>query len=95
MLPQSVTEKKAIRVGTNLLILRQAMNNAMTTNLNFYGCWHFTVITEPIYFGASIFLFLNPVQNLWDGFFLLKGLKCHYAHPLKGRYIKLDKAVSY
>jgi hypothetical protein len=86
----SIGYEKVIRVGTNLDIEAGYMNNAMTTNSNFYGyginSYNGTPFTYGFYFKPGVKFFLG--QD-----FSVKGLK--YAHPLKGRYIKLDLAVSY
>ncbi len=87
----SIGYERVIKVGTNLDIEAGYMNNSMTTNEGFYtyGMRSYqggVPFTYGFYFKPGIKFFLG--QD-----FSIKGLK--YAHPLKGRYIRLDLALSY
>jgi hypothetical protein len=86
----SIGYEKVIKVGTNLDIEAGYMNNAMTTNQGYYSYGMSSYGNVPFTYG----LYFKPGVKFFLGQdFSVKGLK--YAHPLKGRYIRLDLAVSY
>lgn len=86
----SIGYERVIRVGTNLDIEVGYMNNAMTTNQSFYSYGMSSYGSVPFTYG---FYFKPGVKFFLGQDFSVKGLK--YAHPLKGRYIRLDLAISY
>jgi len=86
----SIGYEKVIKVGTNLDIEAGYINNAMTTNQSFYSYGINSYNGAPFCYG----FYIKPGVKFFLGQdFSVKGLK--YAHPLKGRYIKLDLAISY
>lgn len=86
----SVGYEKVIKVGTNLDIEAGYINNSMTTSQSFYSYGVSSHFGNPYCYG---FYFKPGVKFFLGQDFSVKGLK--YAHPLKGRYIRLDFAVSY
>ncbi|HWY10758.1 MAG TPA: hypothetical protein VN026_05500 [Bacteroidia bacterium] len=86
----SIGYEKVIKVGTNLDIEAGYINNSMTTNQSFYSYGTGSSGSAPFCYG---FYFKPGVKFFLGQDFSVKGLK--YAHPLKGRYIKLDLAISY
>jgi hypothetical protein len=84
--------EKVIKVGMNLDIEGGYINSSITnsnnnwSSLNSYYLFNNNPMYSGLYFKPGIKFFLG--QD-----FSVRGLK--YAHPLKGRYIKLDLAVSY
>ncbi len=86
----SIGYERVIKVGTNLDIEAGYINNAMTTNQSFYSYGINSVNDPPFCYG---FYFKPGIKFFLGQDFSVKGLK--YAHPLKGRYIRLDLAVSY
>jgi len=84
----SLSYEKVIKVGMNLDVEVGYINNSINSNDAFrqaYGNYN-----NPFISGA----YLKPGVKFFLGEdFSVRGLK--YAHPLKGRYIKLDLAGSY
>ncbi len=82
----SVAYEKVIKVGMNLDIEAGYINSNINTSVNSFGLNNYgEIFKSGFYFkpGAKFFLGQD---------FSVKGLK--YAHPLKGRYIKLDVVVA-
>jgi hypothetical protein len=86
----SIGYEKVLKVGTNLDIEAGYINNAMTTNQSFYSYGINSVTGSPFCYG---FYFKPGIKYFLGQDFSVKGLK--YAHPLKGRYIRFDLAISY
>lgn len=84
----SLAYEKVIKVGMNLDVEAGYINNSLSGNssINFGGYGLNNKFTSGAYVKPGVKFFLG--QD-----FSVKGLK--YAHPLKGRYIKLDLAISY
>lgn len=94
----SVAYERVIRVGVNLDVEGGYINNSMSTgdasysaNNTFYG--HGVTNDQgpaPFCYG---FYFKPGMKYFLGQDYSIKGLK--YAHPLKGRYVRLDLAISY
>ena len=81
-----VAYEKVIKIGMNLDIEAGYINSNINTSENIFGTGNYSKILKTgFYFKPGVKFFLG--QD-----FAVKGLK--YAHPLKGRYIKLDLAIS-
>jgi hypothetical protein len=77
--------EKVLRVGTNLDIEFGYTNSHMTKNPDITGTFNNTFHTG---------FFIKPGVKFFLGQdYSIRGLK--YAHPLKGRYIRLDLAFAY
>ncbi|MGZ3918964.1 MAG: hypothetical protein ACXVC7_01670 [Bacteroidia bacterium] len=84
----SMAYEKVIKVGMNLDVEAGYINSGMSPNQGITGSG--PVSQNPFYSGA----YLKPGVKFFLGQdFSVRGLK--YAHPLKGRYIKLDLAISF
>ncbi|MCC6369664.1 MAG: hypothetical protein IT236_01525 [Bacteroidia bacterium] len=80
----SVAYEKVIKVGMNLDVEAGYCNSSINEKSNLMGT------NRAFYSGA----YIKPGIKFFLGQdFSIKGLK--YAHPLKGRYIKLDMAFSF
>jgi len=78
--------EKVIKVGMNLDFEAGYINSQINPQINIFGLNNNgNIFNSGFYFKPGVKFFLG--QD-----FSVKGLK--YAHPLKGRYIKLDLAVS-
>jgi hypothetical protein len=84
----SLSYESVIKVGMNLDIEAGYINSEMNPDVSnlFQNGLNNSLHNSGAYFKPGIKFFLGED-------FSIKGLK--YAHPLKGRYIKLDLAVSY
>lgn len=86
----SVALEKVLKVGTNLDIemgyINSSINNKPMIRNNVYTTYGRTPFFTGFYLKPGLKFFLG--QD-----FSIKGLR--YAHPLKGRYLKFDLAVSY
>lgn len=80
----SFSYESVIKVGMNLDVEAGYINSEINPNYKLYGSSNLT--SSGFYIKPGVKFFLG--QD-----FSVKGLK--YAHPLKGRYIKLDLAFSY
>lgn len=81
-----VAYEKVIKIGMNLDVEAGYINSNINTSENIFGASNYNKILKTgFYFKPGVKFFLG--QD-----FAVKGLK--YAHPLKGRYIKLDLAIS-
>ncbi|MCE3228328.1 MAG: hypothetical protein K0S32_2879 [Bacteroidetes bacterium] len=80
----SVSYEKVIKVGMNMDVEVGYINSSINDQYNLNG--YSRVFHSGAYIKPGVKFFLG--QD-----FSIKGLK--YAHPLKGRYIKLDVAASY
>lgn len=86
----SIGYEKVIKVGTNLDVEFGYMNNSMTSNKSFNDYGARSDIGNSFSYG----FYIKPGVKFFLGQdFSIKGLK--YAHPLKGRFVKLELAVSY
>lgn len=84
----SMSYEKVIKVGMNLDVEAGYINSAMSTNKGVNGGGGISQST--FYSGA----YVKPGLKFFLGQdFSVRGLK--YAHPLKGRYIKLELAISF
>ncbi|MBA3662683.1 MAG: hypothetical protein H0W61_00545 [Bacteroidetes bacterium] len=84
----SVGYEKVVKVGTNLDVEAGYINSSISPNqgISLSG----RISQNPFYSGA----YIKPGVKFFLGEdFSVKGLK--YAHPLKGRYIRLDLAFSF
>ncbi len=82
----SFAYEKVIKVGMNLDIEAGYINSNINTSANIFGVNNYgDIFKSGIYFKPGVKFFLG--QD-----FSIKGLK--YAHPLKGRYIKLDAVIA-
>lgn len=86
----SIGYERVIKVGTNLDIEAGYINNSMTTSQSFYSYGVSSHFGNPYCYG---FYFKPGLKFFLGQDFSIKGLK--YAHPLKGRYIRLDLAFAY
>jgi len=77
--------EKVLRVGTNLDIELGYSNSNLTKNQDITGSMR-NVFNSGFYVKPGVKFFLGQDYSV-------RGLK--YAHPLKGRYIRLDLAFSY
>lgn len=95
----SFSYEKVIKVGMNLDVELGYVNNSLnerpiiannSLNYQYYNHYGYYSPQPPFYTGA----YVKPGVKFFLGQdYSVKGLK--YAHPLKGRYIKLDLAFSY
>ncbi|MDX2172585.1 MAG: hypothetical protein SFY56_05650 [Bacteroidota bacterium] len=78
--------EKVIKIGMNLDIEAGYINSNINPYVNIFGGGYYgNIFQYGFYLKPGVKFFLG--QD-----FYIKGLK--YAHPLKGRYIKLDLAIS-
>lgn len=82
----SFAYEKVIKVGMNLDVEAGYINSGFTNNNWFGSNGNYNVFASGAYIKPGVKFFLG--QD-----FAVRGLK--YAHPLKGRYFKVDLAVSY
>jgi len=86
----SMAYEHVIKVGMNLDVEVGYINSSITNSSVFGNNGISSNLGSPFTIGA----YIKPGVKFFLGQdFSVKGLK--YAHPLKGRYIKLDLAVSY
>jgi hypothetical protein len=84
----SIAYEKVIKVGMNLDAEAGYVNSSMTQYQGLSG--HMYGFNAPFVTGA----YIKPGMKFFLGQdFAVRGLK--YAHPLKGRYIKIDLAFAY
>jgi hypothetical protein len=82
--------ERVIKVGTNLDIEMGYVNSSMNKRQMIQNNVYTSYGKEPLCTG----LYLKPGVKFFLGQdFSMKGMK--YAHPLKGRYLKFDLAISY
>ena len=87
----SIAYEQVIKTGMNLDIELGYINNSITETTSYYGMPLYTAAGRPAFCTGA---YLKPgVKFMIGQDYSLKGMK--YAHPLKGRYIKLDLAVSF
>lgn len=87
----SIAYEQVIKTGMNLDIELGYINNSITETTSYYGMPLYTATGRPAFCTGA---YLKPgVKFMIGQDYSLKGMK--YAHPLKGRYIKLDLAVSF
>lgn len=85
----SFAYEKVLKVGTNLDVEAGYVNNNINYDYPLSQNYYYGA-TRPFYTGA----YIKPGVKFFVGQdFSLKGMR--YAHPLKGRYIKLDLAASF
>lgn len=102
----SFAYEKVLKVGMNLDVELGYINNSINktplinsnNNLFAYNNYYYNGIQPAIYYGPQKIFYSGAYIKPGIKFFLgqdysIKGMK--YAHPLKGRYIKLDLAFSY
>lgn len=86
----SLAYEQVIKVGMNLDVEVGYINSTITNNALFGNNGVTSVSGSPFIVGA----YIKPGLKFFLGQdFSVRGLK--YAHPLKGRYIKLDLAIAY
>ncbi len=87
----SLSYEKVIKVGMNLDVEAGYINSSITNN-SIYGANGLQNYSGTL--PQSVGAYIKPGIKFFLGQdFSVKGLK--YAHPLKGRYLKLDLALSY
>ena len=87
----SIAYEQVIKTGINLDVELGYINNSITEESSYYGTTLYSASGKPAFCTG---VYLKPgVKFMIGQDYSLKGMK--YAHPLKGRYIKLDLAVSF